>query len=192
MKRILAGIFALMFAFNSGVFELTGYVSVVKKIKESKEFKEHKKHCFKHIKKRKIVIDYKYETMDDGTAVMKSPSGEVLFKFKDKVIFDPTCNKIADYSELCIYSKVNTSNITMIMINPNGEIFETRNFDNKYESFKKGRISEGSTAQLSAIYKKKSKICQFDKCIPKAKAIFISFFEDLNLVNTNDSGNVDF
>ena len=64
-----------MFAFSSSAFASTGYVSVVKKIKESKEYnqlKEHKKHYFKHIKKRKIIIDYKYEIMDDGTAVVKS------------------------------------------------------------------------------------------------------------------------
>lgn len=182
MRKFLACICALMFAFNSNAFALTGYVSVVKKIKDPE------KHHFRHGKIKKI-IEYKYETTDDGTAVVKNSLGEVLFKFKDKVIFDSTHNKIADYSPGCIYRKVDLYNTTMIVLNPSGEIFENRNVGGKFESLKKGRISEGSTTKLSAIYNKKSKICQFDKCIPKSIAVFISFLEDLNLVDVLDSSN---
>lgn len=186
MKKILAGICALIFVFSSSAFALTGYVSVVKKIKETKETK---KHCFKHIKKRKIIIDYKYETMDDKTAVVKSASDEVLFKFKDKSIFDSCDKEIANYDECFIYEKTGSA---MIMLNSSEEIFETRNVGDKYESFKKGKICEGSTTQLSAIYKKKSKICQFNKCIPKVVAMFISFLEDLNSVDTTNLSNIVF
>lgn len=182
MKKFLACICMLMFAFNSSAFASTGYVSVVKKIKNPE------KHHFRHGKIKKIV-EYKYETMDDGTAMVKNSSDEIIFKFKDKAIFDPNYNKIADYSEGCIYRKVNLYNTTMIVLNPSGEIFENRNVSGKFESFRKGKISEGSTTELSAIYKKKIKICQFDKCIPKAIAMFISFFEDLNLADVSDPSN---
>ena len=197
MKKFLACICALMFAFNSNVFAASiGYVSVVKKIKESKEYnelkepKERKKHYFKHIKKRKIIIDYKYEIMEDETAVVKNSSGTVLFKFKGKSIFDPNDNKIADYNEQCIYNRVDNS--TMIELKPNGEIFESRYVGDKSESFKRGRIGEGSTAELSAIYKKKHKICQFNKWIPELSAVFIFLVEDLNLIDTTGLGNIDF
>lgn len=199
MKKFLACIFALTFVFNSSAFALTGYVSVVKKIKESKEYKEskepkeHKKHYFKHIKKRKIIIDYKYETMEDETSVVKSPSGTVLFKFKGKSIFDSSNKEVATYNDECFIYK--ETDLTMIMLNPNGEIFESRNVGDKsesFKSFKRGRIGEGSTTQLSAIYKKKHKICQFNKFIPKVIAVFISLMEDLNLVNTTGLGSIDF
>lgn len=183
MRKFLACICVLIFAFNSSVFALTGYISVVKKIKNPE------KHNFRHSKIKKI-IEYKYETKDDGTAVVKNSSDQILFRFKDKVIFDPSYNKIADYSEGCIYRKVDLYNTTMIVLNPSGEIFENRNVSSKFESFRKGRISEGSTTKLSAIYKKKSKICQFDKCIPKVIAVFISLMEDLNLVDVSDSSDV--
>ena len=199
MKKFLACVCALMFAFSSSAFASTGYVSVVKKIKESKEYneskelKEHKKHYFKRIKKRKIIIDYKYEIMDDGTAVVKSPSGEMLFKFKDKSIFDSSNKEVASYNDECFVYK--ETDLTMVMLNPNGEIFESHNVGNKsesFKSFKRGRIGEGSTTQLSAIYKKKHKICQFNKCIPKVIAVFISLMEDLNLVNTTGLGSIGF
>lgn len=171
MRKFLACICMLMFAFNSSAFALTGYVSVVKKIKNPE------KHHFRHGKIKK-VIEYKYETTDDGTAMVKNSSGEVLFKFKDKVIFDPNYNKIANYSERCIYREVNLYNATTIVLNSSGEIFENRKVSGKFESFRKGRIGEGSTAKLSAIYKKKFKICQFDKFIPKMVAVFVSLLED--------------
>ena len=196
MKKFLACIFALTFDFNSNAFALTGYVSVVKKIKESKEHKEQKepkKHCFKHVKKRKIIIDYKYETMEDETAVVKSPSGTVLFKFKGKSIFDSSNKEVATYNDKCFIYK--ETDLTMVMLNPNGEIFESRNVGDKsesFKSFKRGRIGEGSTTQLSAIYKKKHKICQFNKFIPKVIAVFISLMEDLNFVNTTGLGIIGF
>lgn len=180
MKKFLACICALMFAFSSHVFASTGYVSVVRKIKDPG------KHHFKHGKIKKI-IEYKYESTDDGTAVVKNSSGEILFEFKNRVIFDSTHNKIADYSERCVYNKVNRYNTTMIELKPSGEIFENRYIGGRYESFKRGRIAEGSTTKLSAIYKKKSKICQFDNCIPKVIAVFVSLLEDLNLVEISNS-----
>ncbi len=182
MKKFLACICALVVAFSSNVFASTGYVSVVRKIKDPG------KHHFKHGKVKKI-IEYKYETTDDGTAVVKNSSGEILFEFKNRVIFDSTHSKIADYSPGCIYNKVDLHNTTMIVLNPSGEIFENRNVSGKFESFKRGRIAEGSTTKLSAIYKKKSKICQFDNCIPKAIAVFVSLLADLNFVEISNSSN---
>lgn len=182
MKKILACICAMIFAFSPNVFALTGYVSVVKKIKESK------KHYLKHRKKRKIVIEYKYETMDDGTAVVKNFFGKVLFKFKGESIFDSCDKEIASYNDCFICEKTDSA---MIVLNPSGKIFENRYVGDKSESFKRGKITEGSTAKLSAIYKKKSKICQFDNCIPKMVAVFVSALEDLNLVDDKDIVDVD-
>ena len=121
--------------------------------------------------------------------MVKNSSGEILFEFKNRVIFDSTHNKIADYSERYVYNKVNRYNTTMIELKPSGEIFENRYIGGRYESFKRGRIAEGSTTKLSAIYKKKSKICQFDNCIPKVIAVFVSLLEDLNLVEISNSSN---
>lgn len=180
MKKFLACICALVFNFNLHVFASTGYISVVKKIKEPG------KHHFMHSKKQKVIVEYKYETVDATTAAVKNSSGRLLFKFKNKSIFSPDDKEIAHFSERFIYRKVSLYNTAMIEIKPSGEIFENCNVDGKFESFKKGRIAEGSTSELSAIYKKKSKICQFDSFIPKVVAVFVSALEDLNLIDNED------